>query len=105
MEVKGMIVDIYKNVTDCSNGGLSSKHNRCLLIGEEIPRIFNGENMPVVTVVKRNINNGTYLTAYPVRGDGNVDRSGMFGGCFIYSSDSRFRKIGKYPIPLHDRKE
>lgn len=105
MEVKGMIVDIYKHFTDCSNGGLSSKHNRCLLIGEGIPKIFNGENMPVVTIVKRDINNETYLTAYPVREDGNVDRSGMYGGCFIYSSDSRFRKVSAYPVPLHDRKE
>lgn len=29
----------------------------------------------------------------------------MFGGNFCYSSDSRFREICQYPIPIHDRFE
>jgi hypothetical protein len=29
----------------------------------------------------------------------------MFGGNFIYTSDSRVREICAYPIPIHDRCE
>jgi hypothetical protein len=104
--MKGMIVDIYKNNGgDCSNGGLSSKANRCLLVGGGIPEIFDGEGMPVVTIVKRDLRDSIYLTAYPVKEDGHIDTGCMHGGCFVYSSDSRFRNLAAYPVPLHDRKE
>jgi hypothetical protein len=34
------------------------------------------------------------------------DRWLMFGGNFIWSSDSRFRnEVSEYPIPVHDRIE
>lgn len=29
----------------------------------------------------------------------------MFGGNFVYTSDSRFRAVCPYPIPVHDRIE
>ena len=61
---------------------------------------------PAVIVVQRVVCGKPYLTAYPCDKDGKPDDNRMFGGCFIYSCDSRFRsQFGDYPIPLHDRKE
>jgi hypothetical protein len=61
---------------------------------------------PAVIVVERMLFGKVYLTAYPCNKDGQPDTNRMFGGCFIYSCDSRFRStFSEYPIPLHDRKE
>lgn len=104
--MKGLIVEIYKaGFGDCSNGGISSKSDKCLLVGRGIPEIFEAGEYPVVTVVERDLRGEIYLTAYPVDNEGHIDRSTMMGGCFIYTSDSRFRRISAYPVPLHDRKE
>jgi len=105
--MKGLIVDIFSNGSNCSNGGLSSKVTKCTLVGRGIAEIFEvTEEYPPVQIVARELHHGTYLTAYPVNADGTLDKSGaMFGGCFVYSSDSRFREISAYPVPLHDRKE
>jgi hypothetical protein len=104
--MKGLIVNIYKDGSDCSNGGLSSKTNRCIIVNENMPKIFQvSKECPAVKIVKRDLFNGTYLTAYPINEDGTIDRNCMFGGTFVYSSDSRFREISAYPVPLHDRKE
>lgn len=104
--MKGLLVEIYKNGSDCSNGGLSSKTDKCILIGNGIPEIFeSSEDYPPVQVVKRELHHGIYLTAYPVKPDGTIDKDCMAGGTFIYTYDSRFRTISPYPIPLHDRKE
>jgi hypothetical protein len=51
---------------------------------------------------------GEYLHAEPVDGERDARREGktvgpMFGGNFVYTSDSRFPN--KYPIPVHDRWE
>jgi hypothetical protein len=104
--MKGLIVEIYRNsFGDCSNKGLSSKVTKCLLVGAGVPEIFNSSaDCPPVQIVERNIRGEIYLTAYPVKEDGTLDK-GMFGGTFIYSSDSRFREISPYPVPLHDRFE
>jgi hypothetical protein len=102
---KGLSVEIYRwNLGDCSNKGLSSRVNKCTLVGKNIPKIFEvKEDAPAVQIVERNLNSGLYLTAYPVKEDGTVDNNCMFGGTFIYTSDSRFP--ARYPVPLHDRKE
>lgn len=107
--MKGLIVEILKSKgRSFSNNGLSQNHEECLLVGKGVPEIFEADGLPVVTIVERDLGNG-YLTAYPVTGNGSlslaIDSNTMFGGCFIYSSDSRFRKLATYPVPLHDRKE
>lgn len=102
---KGLLVEIFKPVWgSCSNNGLSSKADKCIIIGNGVPEIFSvTDDSPAVQVVERQLNHGPYLTAYPVDKDGKVDTGCMFGGTFIYTSDARFP--AKYPIPLHDRKE
>lgn len=104
--MKGLLVFIYKNGgVDFSNGGISSNITMCLLVGEGVPNVFEAGDLPIVTIIKRELCGSTHLTAYPVDEKGEPDRNTMFGGCFIYSSDSRFSEISMCPVPLHDRKE
>jgi hypothetical protein len=103
--MKGLTVDILKtDGKSCSNFGISSRCDRATMIGPEIVELFEAdEKRPAIRLVKRNLSDGVYIHAVPV---GEFKGTGpMFGGCFIYSSDSRFREISKYPIPLHDRFE
>lgn len=103
--IKGLLCDIYKPpYGDCSNGGLSSKCSQVILAGKGIPEIFfPNEEHPLVRLERRNLSHMDvpYLTIYPY----GMGMDWMFGGCFVYSSDSRFNVISKYPIPLHDRRE
>lgn len=101
---KGLHVSIYKNANaefgDCSNRGLSSRHNRATLTGPNIPEIFEpSEDAPEVQLLPGNLGHG-YKAVPAEHGEG---AGPMFGGCFIYTSDSRFPS--KQPIPLHDRWE
>ena len=76
------------------------------LIGEKIDQVFGvTPERPMVKIEVRKLTHGDYLTARPCDSEGNMRKGGMFGGCFIYSSDSRFRAISAYPVPLHDRFE
>lgn len=100
----GLIVTVYRNKYESSNGGLSSKHQELtLLMDNPDERIFAPTaDRPAVQLAKI----GNWIVARPVLPvpDGNV--SWMFGGTFIYSSDSRFARLnGGHPIPLHDRTE
>lgn len=110
--MKGLLVDIYRRADakgDCSNGGLTSKFSKAILIGEGIPEIFDaGEETPALILVKRELYSErlgarhTYLHAEPL----DMHKSGkwlMYGGNHIFSSDSRFPN--DYPIKVHDRTE
>lgn len=99
---KGLICSIYadKHGSDCSLNGISSKHKEVLLVmDDERSQIFEErEEIPTVRLVKRELGGREYLHIEP-----EEKKRYMFGGCFIYSCDSRFPS--KYPIPLHDRHE
>jgi len=104
--MKGLLVSILetKGQGDCSNNGISSKCKHVILVGKGIPEIFeSNEDIPAVRIVERDLHHGTYLTAYPVEPCPPNCTGYMFGGTFIYCSDSRFP--AKYPVPLHDRTE
>lgn len=110
---KGLIVYIYKNTAfaECSNNGVSGSHDKAILIGDDIPEIFEAkEGDLVLKLVKGNLEG----TAKIVPLDQPKGISGpMSGGSFIYTSDSRFseavRKICGHEmygaISLHDRFE
>jgi len=75
------------------------------IIDKEVPEIFEAdESKPAVRLVRRKFNFGDkeyeYIHAVPYD---QPDGRAMFGGTFIFTSDSRFPS--KYPIPLHDRFE
>lgn len=102
----GLICDIYKpHDGDCSAGGISSTHRTVLLIDPSVSGPFAPHpDRPTVRLTRRNLRlrngRGEYLHAVP---DAVADKWSMMGGCFIWSSDSRFPS--DYPIPLHDRVE
>ena len=99
--MKGLLVWVYRPHFDCTNGGVTSHNNTVLLIGENVPEIFEPGDLPVLKLVKRQLSGDDkppYLHAQPIEGNGY-----MMGGNFIYSSDSRFPS--NYPIPVHDRRE
>ena len=60
---------------------------------------------PAVRLVRRVIGGVSYTHAEPVMPEGAPDPCWMFGGTFIFTSDSRMTGIASYPIPLHDRSE
>lgn len=96
-----MIAQIYKpSHGDCSNNGISSKYDCVVVINKECEeeREWLGENVCVVR--EKNVfgKRHVFLVPYRLR-----NRHTMFGGCFVYSSDSRFQE--NRPLPLHDRIE
>jgi hypothetical protein len=118
--MKGLHIDIFKRKGRSSDGigNFSSQTDLVTLVGffDHEPKhshivredselaVFETDNeTPPVAIITRMVFGEPYLTAYPVNEDGTIDRNRMFGGTFVYSSDSRFPS--PYPVPLHDRKE
>lgn len=99
--MKGLVVNIYRTNYDCTNGGATSSNDRAILVGNDIPELFESHGRPVLKVVRRKIAGQEYIHAEPV--DNPFGRHRMFGGNFIYTSDGRFPN--RYPIPVHDREE
>lgn len=100
---RGLIVDVYKTgMRDCSNGGISSKVDKMILIGSGVPEIFTpSEDCPAIYLSEIM---GQPIAIPKSTIEGKID--GMFGGNFIYSCDSRFRnQVNEYPIRVHDRFE
>ena len=94
---KGMLVEIYKNRGQSYDvGAFSSKFNEVILIPNKdfpnLPELLNHSNdCPPIVIIKRKIAGNLYLTAYPADKNGNPEPNRMTGGCFIYSSNSRFK--------------
>lgn len=105
MEIKkGLLVTVFKANYDCTANGISSKLDRLILIGDGVVELFGGneDNSNVVKLVRRKIGNREYLHCEPL--EKPIGKNGpMFGGNFIYTSDSRFPN--DYPISIHDRFE
>lgn len=98
MKPRGLRCDIYRPAHgDCSNGGISGRADRVTLIGPGIPEIFPAtDEAPAVEL-------GVTGGSTNVRPVVEETTWWMFGGCFVWTSDSRFPS--RYPIPLHDRTE
>lgn len=97
-----------------TNGGLTSKHTHVLLVGPGGPPDgFDTKKagLPVFHVVRRTIGGEPYHSAEPdeefrpTKIGGEPVIGPMAGGNFLYSTDSRFRRMFPYPIPAHDRFE
>ena len=110
--MRGMYVDIWRPAhgVDTSMNGISRRFDTVILVGEGVPEIVetdeDNKRAPAVQLYRRWV--GTpeeYLHAQPIGWGRGQGLGPMFGGAFIYSSDSRFRELCKYPIPLHDRYE
>lgn len=112
MEKQGLTVNIFqaKDFPNCSNNGISSRYKDLILVPNEffpdVPKIFGTEDEDkLIHIVGRRIGNDIYYHAESVnKSDKNKGMNGpMFGGQFIYCSDSRFPL--PYPVMLHDRCE
>lgn len=101
MKTKGLLVNVYRdNIGDCTNNGISAKQDSLILV--DVPGPFDGNETNSVQLVKRFLSGRYYYHVEPlIKLEGMVGP--MFGGNFIYTSDSRFPL--DYPIPIHDRFE
>lgn len=108
MKIIGLWADVLRPThgSDSSNGGPSSTRSKVFLSGVPGGLEYDKEGIDpeaVFRLVRRAFPFGAeYVTAEPT-----IETRGhrMFGGNFLYSSDSRFRQICGYPIPIHDREE
>lgn len=103
--MSGMLVWVYKNGNaDCSNGGISSMCSTVVLMGKGIPQLTEADEKTPAVLLKGDTERG-YVHAVPCTRSGKEYEGVwfMFGGSFIYTTDSRFPS--RYPIPLHDRSE
>jgi hypothetical protein len=112
----GLIANIYRwSLSDCSNGGLSSRVNEVTLVNVEGPfepnedrpaaLLLNGHSMGTVRVVP----------AVEVAPGGSYEAEGrpMMGGAYVATSDARFteavERLTGAPfygaVALHDRYE
>jgi hypothetical protein len=95
---RGLLCFIYRPVGgSCANGGISNRVDKVILVGPDIPEIF-APTSDTPAVELRVL--GDEMNAEPV---GRDNTWWMFGGAFIYTSDSRFPS--RAPIALHDHCE
>lgn len=108
--MKGLVCSILESKAfgNCSNNGVSSRCKSVTLCPDPaanadfgIPALFESD-LDAPAVVLRTIKVGDREHVYAVPYELS-DGGSMFGGCFIFCSDSRFPM--EYPIPLHDRTE
>ena len=85
----GMYVDVYKNMgPDCSMNGITCKNNALCLINVRGPW-EPSDKIPGAFLAKGNLPN----TAKVIPSNINKNKTwSMFGGNFVYSSDSRFNE-------------
>jgi hypothetical protein len=101
-EYGGIIVDIIG--TNATNGGITSGKKVALLVDPKNPNFGprlvkdHKHDMPVLIVLSCYTNKRHFMAF-----DAITLQSGMFGGHFIYTSDSRFPS--EQPIHVHDRFE
>jgi hypothetical protein len=101
--MKGMLMNVYRSVSygDCTNGGVTSKADTVLLVGEGVPHVFEESDRHPKLVLKYHCGGWIAQPNLPAPGVG-----WMMGGNFIHTSDSRMSELGiRYPIPVHDRTE
>lgn len=98
---------IYENKDygNCSNYGISTRFNKVLLIHPEGFIEIDDENPPenLVKIVTRDFGNRTYTHIEPVARPTGC--GWMYGGTLVYSGDSRFTELSRYPLQFHDRQE
>ena len=110
MKVISVYVYQNKKLGNCSNSGISSKHNEIYL---EHPRGYidiDPDNPPenLCKVVTRHINfNGGYEYKHiePIAPVESGIAGYMAGGSIAYSCDARFGELSRYPLNIHDRTE
>jgi len=104
-ERRGIGAYVYRSgLGDCTNGGISGKADRVIATGDMIERgnvLPSESDDPHFIIVEEYPTGKPMLRAYPIDLY-KSDKWVMFGGNFLYSSDSRFPDI---PVKIFDRVE
>lgn len=111
---KGLLVEVYRSGPDCTNNGVTKHSVHCVLLGSEVngpfepgngvPGLYLARWLGRLIAVPENLREKMVAGAPPRKGtDIPSLRGWMFGGNFVYTSDSRFPH--EYPIPVYDRRE
>jgi len=105
----GLLVHVFRSTSigDTTNGGVTGKHNALVLLVPGLDAPTEPDyTRPALVFVERYIGGKPAHFAIPAA-DARMHDAGyttpMFGGHFVWSSDSRFPTPG--PIPVHDRYE
>ena len=101
--VKTLPVNVYYNdhFRRCANDGVTETCETLYLVIPEGWYSLEESDPRLLRIVEHR---GKYMHAEPINpGDTSGCVGPMFGGNFVYTSDSRFPN--KYPIPVHDRYE
>jgi hypothetical protein len=104
-ELNGLLVSVFRpsDMGDTSANGLSSKKDRLMLVFEGSKSPFKtSEGEDYLVLIKRTIYGKEVLSAVP-KSILDSGKHSMFGGNFIYTSDTRFPSDS--PIKVHDRVE
>jgi len=107
-KIKGMLVFVYRNADsyDCTNGGMSSKVNQFVVVGEGLPEIFSpSSRAPLAYLFPGHVKNSWRIVPDDAR---NTEKmcGPMAGGNFAGTSDGRWHSIvGSELVSIHDRWE
>lgn len=107
--MKALPISVFQNPTykGCSNGGITERFDRLLLVCEDGFVDVDETNPPenLVKIVTRNFGGKEYKHIEPVASTAPGAVGWMSGGALAYSSDSRFSRLSQYPLCVHDRQE
>ncbi|MEE9219158.1 MAG: hypothetical protein V3U98_08825 [Acidobacteriota bacterium] len=118
---KGLLCGVYRDSSfgDCSMDGVTARFNRVILTGSGVAGVFEPmDDAPELVLVLRRIGGAEANYAIPreffdeltEHGDPRIlpeDGHVCFGGNYVATSDSRFRKAtgSSRPLPVLDRAE
>ena len=104
MKKTGLFVYVYRSSTgDSTNKGPTSKFDNFVIVDNRVEGPFTPNDAnPEMNLVFRAFNGQEYVYAVPAS---LKDEQTMFGGNFVWTSDSRLNAVSPYPIPVHDRVE
>ena len=117
-DILGVAIDIFKSRQQSfSNGGMTAEWNEAIAVSQLLPRLDNGirpgsrgpRQAPILMLLADKYGRAILVPRPLV----HASRHTMFGGCFGWSPDSRFREVVRlltrsavdFPVPIHDRVE
>ena len=117
-DIRGITIDIFKaKQQSFSNGGVTTEWDEAIAVSQLLPRLDDGirpgsqgpQQMPILRLVADKHGRAILVPRDLL----DQHRWTMFGGCFGWSTDSRFREAVRllthssvdFPVPIHDRVE
>lgn len=105
-KIKALPVDVFRNAShkrDTTARGFTYYNDNANLVFDNVSSPFTvDEGEDYLVLKEKHVGGKKYLYAVP-KSVLDAKEWSMFGGNFIYTSDSRFPS--QYPIPVHDRVE